>query len=128
VIVIGHKLIDYPNFFRIEKVEAVHNSSPKDVLFVEVPSDYEAWSYLSKHKLAFASVAKSIKEAIFLNALDATYIIVSKNDASRFQKIANEYLFDSKILAIIESEDEIEDVAEFGVDGVIFKGVLDGEL
>jgi len=36
------------------------------------------------------------------------------------QSIANEYMYDTKVLALIYDEDEIEWVATHGIDGALF--------
>ena len=40
------------------------------------------------------------------------------------QKIAENYMFDSKILAIIKSNDELEEIALDEIDGVIYKELI----
>jgi len=44
--------------------------------------------------------------------------------ASKLQKIAENYLFDAKILVPISNESEMEIVAEAGIDGVIFQDAI----
>jgi len=127
--IIGHKLIDYPKFFRALKVDDVHNSTPKDIVLVCGDDRERLWKFLHDNRVSYASEAFSIRDAVLLNALKATYIVVLNRElAESIQQIANEYLFDTKILQVIASEDEIESCAKVGIDGVIFKGVLDGEL
>lgn len=129
MIIIGHKLITYPRFFRVLKVDDVHNSTPKDIVLVCGEERERLWKFLCDNRVSYASKAFSIRDALLLNALRATYIVVLDRElANSIQQIANEYLFDTKILQVIESEDEMELCAKAGIDGVIFKGVLDGEL
>ena len=66
----------------------------------------------------------SIKEAIYANSLNAKYIISEKELAKAIQKIADNYMFDSKILAVIETNDEIEEIAQSEIDGIIYKSIL----
>ena len=42
----------------------------------------------------------------------------------KLQKIAENYLFDAKILALIDFEEEINKMCEIGVDGVIYGSIL----
>lgn len=68
----------------------------------------------------YAIKIDTVKDVIFANALNVKYIIVNKQNAQAIQKIANEYLFDSRIIVTIKSEDEIEELANLGIDGVLF--------
>jgi len=49
---------------------------------------------------------------------------VSKALAKTAQSLADTYLFDSKILVNIEDEKDIEEMALFGVDGVLFSNAI----
>lgn len=127
--IIGHKLIDYPKFFRALKVADVHNSSPKDIVLACGEGREGLWKFLCDNRVTYATEALSIRDAVILNALKATYIVVSNRElAESIQQVANEYLFDSKILLAIEHEEQIEECAKLGIDGVIYKGVIDGEF
>ena len=66
----------------------------------------------------------SIKEAVYANAMGAKYILPSAEILQSVQKLAENYLFDSKVLALIENEDEIEQLALKNIDGVIFHKIL----
>jgi hypothetical protein len=44
--------------------------------------------------------------------------------AKTAQNVAENYLFDAKILVLIEKEDEIEELALLGVDGVVFSNTI----
>lgn len=67
---------------------------------------------------------KNITEILYASSLGASYIIIEKELAKTAQNIAENYLFDAKILALIEDEDEIEELALLGVDGVIFSNAI----
>jgi len=60
-----------------------------------------------------------IKNFLFLAKTNTNYAICDKKNAQKFQKLAEEYLLDIKILVKIETEDEIEEVAKNFIDGVI---------
>ena len=67
---------------------------------------------------------KNITELIYASNLNASYIIVEKDLAHSAQNIANEYLFDAKILVSIQDENEIEEFALNSIDGVIFSNAI----
>ena len=51
---------------------------------------------------------KSIKEAIYASNFNAKYIICENELAKNYKKIADNYMWDSKILTIIKSSDDLE--------------------
>ena len=67
---------------------------------------------------------KSIKEAIYASNFNAKYIICENELAKKLQKIADNYMYDSKILAIIDSNEELEQVAKLEIDGIIYRNLL----
>lgn len=70
------------------------------------------------HELALG--VADIKELIYACNIGVKYAIANKEDAAIMQKIVDSYLFDTKLLAIIYKEDEIEWAAMSEIDGVIF--------
>jgi len=62
----------------------------------------------------------NVTEALFANALQSQYLLCQPEDAAKIQPIAQEYLFDTKVLTLISSEKEIQKIAELSIDGVIF--------
>jgi hypothetical protein len=67
---------------------------------------------------------KNLTEIIYASTLGASFIIIHKELSDNALKIANDYLFDAKILVLIEDESEIEELALLGVDGVIFSSAI----
>ncbi len=61
-----------------------------------------------------------IKELIYACNIGVKYAIANKEDAAIMQKIVDSYLFDTKLIAIIYEEDEIEWAAMAEIDGVVF--------
>lgn len=123
MIILGDKLIPYDSFFKISKKEDIFLSKANSCLLTNY--DKTICSYLSLNSLKYAVHVYSIKEAIYANALDAKYLIVEQNLAKQIQDCAESYMFDSKVIATIENEDEIERFAVLGIDGVIFNNILD---
>ena len=70
--------------------------------------------------LPFALTISSLKEALLTNALGAAFLVCQHEQAIEIQKIAEEYLFDTRILVLVEEEREIETMARFGIDGIVF--------
>ena len=80
--------------------------------------------YCFENEISFAVVVNSIKEAVYSSNLNTKYIITNKELSKELQKIADNYMYDAKILAIIESSDEFEEIAKAQIDGVIFKNLI----
>lgn len=122
MIIIGDSLVPSSKLFKISKIEEIKNTKPNSTLYFTFKD--EILKYCFENSLDFAVKIKSIKEAIYANALNAKYIVVEKKLAKKVQKIAENYMFDSKVLAIIEKSDEIEDIAKLQIDGTIYKKSL----
>ena len=121
MIIIGHPWIESATFHKIFSKEDIVKSKATDIILLEpIVDSHELAQYCKQNSLPFAVTVNSLKEAIFANALGATYIICEENDALRIQPIAQEYLFDTRILVLIHNEKEIAKIAHFGIDGVIF--------
>jgi hypothetical protein len=61
-----------------------------------------------------------IKELIYACNIGVKYAVANKEDAAIMQRIVDSYMFDTKLLAIIYEEDEIEWAAATEIDGVVF--------
>lgn len=75
-------------------------------------------------KVDFGVFCNTISQAIIANAVGAKLIICEKNLAQIFAKLAQFYLFDSKIACVITTDDELEILAQNEVDVAIFKSAI----
>ncbi|ARR01483.1 hypothetical protein CVIC8964_0033 [Campylobacter vicugnae] len=72
-------------------------------------------------------VVSNIKEALIANANGVKFIVCDTIKlAKKLQKLANNYLFDSKIALIINSDNELEKAAKKQIDAVIYLGAIRG--
>ena len=125
MLIFGHRFIDSPTFYHVQSVEAIQNTPPSSTIFLPFDEkNLDIIEHLNTNEISFALEAKDITEVIYASSLDASYIIVKKELASTIQNIANNYLFDAKILVTLENEDEIQEMALLGVDGVIFSNAI----
>lgn len=122
MILIGDKLIPYASIFNISSIEDIKNTKANSIISFRYNENLLTYSF--KNELDYAVVVSSITEAIYANSLNASYIICEKNISKDIQKIADNYMFDSKVLALIESSKEIEEIAQNEIDGIIYKNVL----
>jgi hypothetical protein len=121
MLIFGHPWIESNRFVKVFSVEEIGRTQPGDVILLEpLNVSIELAKYCREHDLPFAVTVSTNREAIFANALDAAYIIAEHELAITIQKIADEYLFDTRILVLVESEKRIETMARFSIDGVIF--------
>mgnify|MGYP000090625745 CR=1 FL=1 len=80
--------------------------------------------YCHENQLGSAVVVNKIKELIYTSQFDVKYIICRKDIAIEAQKIAENYMFDAKILVVIENSDEIVWVAKNEIDGAIYNNLI----
>jgi len=122
MILIGDKNIPYESIEKISSIEDIKNTTPNSTLLFDF--NIELLKYTQDNDLKSAVVVNNIKEVIYASSLDAFYIIPIQDILIQAQKIADNYVFDSRILAIINSPDEIQDMALKEIDGIIYQILL----
>ena len=122
MIIIGDDLVPFEELNLINSIEDIKKTKANSTLLFFY--NEELLKYCYENELFSAIVVKSIKEAIYSNSLNAKYIICEKKLAKKLQKIADNYIYDSKILAIVDSNNEFEEIAKSEIDGVIFKNLI----
>ena len=125
MIIFGHRFIPSNNLFHVINIDAVLNTPPSSTLFLEFSEEnLDVINHLSANAIPYALCVKDLTQIIYASALNASYVIVDKELAKDAQSLANEYLFDAKVLVKIEEDDEIEELAKLGVDGVIYSNAI----
>lgn len=125
MLLFGHRFIPQHPFYHISDIDSIRNTPPSSALFIEFSEDkLELIEHCVLNEVNFALSVSNITELIYSSALRAVYIVVPQKLAKSAQNIANNYLFDAKILVKIEEEEEIEEMALLGVDGVIFGSAI----
>lgn len=122
MIILGDKIIPYENISFISSIGEIKNTKANSTLIFIY--DIELLKYCYENELSSAVIVTSLTEAIYCNSLNAKYIISDKHLAIQIQKIADNYMYDSKNLVIISSNEEFEDVVKDEIDGVIYKDLL----
>ena len=122
MIIIGDKLIPFEELFKIDSIDDIKNTKANSTVLFTYCN--EIAKYCFENEISFAIAVNSIKEAVYSSNLNAKYIITNKELSKELQKIADNYMYDAKILAIIESSDEFEEIAKAQIDGVIFKNLI----
>ena len=121
MLIFGHLWIESPLFYQIDTIDDIINTPPNSIVSIDnLDKNIELIKHCQKNLIPFCLYINSIKEAIFANSFGAKYIISNKDLAKEIMPIAQNYLFDTRVLAKISDEDEIEEMAKAGVDGVLF--------
>jgi len=125
MILFGHRFIESPSLYHIESIDAIQKTPPSSTLYIEFSElNLDIIKHTQINNLQTAIKVETITELIYATQLGASYIVCTKESAKSFQTIAEEYLFDAKILARISDEDEIEKLALLGIDGVLFSSAI----
>jgi hypothetical protein len=122
MIIIGDELIGYDSFETINDINKINSTKPNSTLIFEF--DKDILNHCLNNNIFSAPKISNITQSILANAMGAKYQICDKEIAKKLQKIAENYIYDSRILAIIEDENEIEELAIDGIDGVIYKSII----
>ena len=124
--IIGDNLIPFEAFSKITSIEDIKNTKANSMLFFDFNEDL--LKYSNSENLNFLVYVSSIKEAIYASNFNAKYIICKNKLAKKLQKIADNYMWDSKILTIIKSSDDLEKVAIEEIDGAIYSHLLETKV
>lgn len=125
MIFFGHRFLKSENFYHIFDIDSISHTPVASTIYVEFDEkNLDIINHAVLNSVKIAVFAKNITEILYASSLGASYIVVEKELAKTAQNIAENYLFDAKIVVLIEDEDEIEELALLGVDGVIFSGAI----
>ena len=122
MIIIGDNFVPFENISFISSIDDIKNTKANSTLIFFYDAELLKYSY--ENELSSAVIVTSIKDAIYSNNLNAKYIISEKHLAIQIQKIADNYMYDSKNLVIIDSNEEFEHIAKDEIDGVIYRDLI----
>ncbi len=125
MIIIGHPWIESIRFHKVFTQKDIKGTEANQIVLLEPLVDSHTLAkYCKDNQVPFAVTVNTLQEAIFANALGASYMICEEDDALIIQPIAQEYLFDARILVLIHDEKEIAKISRFSIDGVIFSEAI----
>ena len=125
MIIFGHRFLKSENFYHINSIEAIQNTPPSSTVLIDFSEEnLDIINHAIVNSIPLAIEVKDITQIIYASIFCAKYIILSKELAKTAQNLAENYLFDAKILVTITDEDEIEELALLGIDGVIFSNAI----
>lgn len=122
----GYKAIEYPEFKKISSIDEIKRVDNACVVWFESADDedYALCNHCQKYNIKYAIKVENLTDFVLRSCLGPAYVILEKSPDA-YQKIAETYLFDTKILYVIEDKSEIEQLAKMGIDGVIFREILE---
>lgn len=120
MLIIGHELIPYEKIYKVTNISQIKKTPSNSTILFDF-NNKEVLQYIKDTDVAFCVKISKPIEACLANALGAKYIVSKKDMASKIQKIAEEYMFDTKILCLVENEEEINFCIENFIDGVLYK-------
>ena len=125
MLLFGHRFIPSDSFYHVLDINSISNTPPSSVVHIEFSEDnLDIIKHTNLNQINTSVSCKNITEIIYASSFGASFITINAELAKDATKIANEYLFDAKILVLIEEENEIEELALLGVDGVIFSNAI----
>ena len=119
---IGHELVPYEPLFWRENARQIE--AGKQNLF---KFDEAAIKRAQELSADFSVKTSDLNEVIVANAAGAKFIVVPRELAIKAAKLAQDYLFDAQICVVIESQNELAELAKTGADVAIFKNAVIGK-
>ncbi len=121
MLIFGHPWVLSPVFKKAFSKEEIDKISDNEIVLLEpLAESIPLAQYCQSKHITYAITVNEMRNLIFANALEAAYIVCQQGDAIEFQSVAERYLFDTKILVLIEDEKVIERLARLSIDGVLF--------
>jgi len=117
--IFGHPWIESEAFYPVAIVDDISKTPSNSLLEIDslTSKSLILLQYCQQENLRYAVHIKSIREAVYANSLEATFMLCEKELAIALVPIAQNYLFDTQVIAMAK-EEEIELLAKAGVDGV----------
>ncbi len=125
MLIFGHRFIPSDSFYHVSSIDDILHTPPSSIIYLEFDeSNLDIINHAHENSIDMALLVKNTTELIYASSLMARYIIVHREIAKTAQNIAENYLFDAKIIVKIESENEIEEIALLGIDGVLLSNAV----
>lgn len=123
--IVGHPGIASPRFIRCTDQSDAQATPVGSILLYDFTATSAVhYAALIGDRLPLAFTVKTLGDALIASRLGASYLIVPSAIAVACQQAADAYLFDTKILLLIDEEREIVWAATRRIDGVIFRSAL----
>ncbi len=121
MLLFGHPYIDFEPFYHIDEIDEIEHTPANSTLFTHFrESNLDIIQHMRQNSLTFALEAATLSEVVYAHNLGAKYIIVKEALAKSAQNVAENYLFDAKILCRLTKEETLDEKISEGIDGVIY--------
>ena len=121
MLLLGHPYIDFEPFYHIDEIDEIEHTPANSTLFIHFrESNLDIIQHMRQNNLTFALEAATLSEVVYAHNLGAKYIIVKETLAKSAQNVAENYLFDAKILCRLTKEETLDEKISEGIDGVIY--------
>lgn len=121
MLLFGHPYIDFEPFYHIDEIDEIEHTPANSTLFIHFrESNLDIILHMRQNNLTFALEAADLSEVVYAHNLGAKYIIVKESLAKSAQNVAENYLFDAKILCRMATGDTLDEKIIEGIDGVIY--------
>ncbi len=121
MVLFGDPVIQQEKFYHISDIDTIVHTPPNSIIYLPYTKEnLDIITYAQQNHIRMALEAHSIQAIIYAHNLGANYIVVNEHLAKDAQKIAENYLFDAKIIVLCDNASMIETMALLGVDGVLF--------
>lgn len=125
MLIFGHKFIPSESFYHVSNIDAIEHTPPSSTIYLDFSeANLDIINHAEQNNVSMALKVTNITEIIYSATLGAKYIVVEQDIAKTAQNIAENYLFDAKILVMIQNYEVIEELALLGVDGVICSNAI----
>ena len=125
MLIFGHTYINFTPFYHISEISDIERTPPNSTLFLEFNKvNLDIIQHLQHNNLRFALEVSDIESLVFAHNLHASYMVVSENLAKSAQTVAENYLFDAKILCRVHQDQALEEIILEGIDGVIYPSAI----
>jgi len=116
------KIDNHPKVVFKPGITNLDTTPPSSVVIV--PFDIKEIESYEKYKDILGLIVYSLKEFVIASKCGVKYAVAEYALSKELQKCADNYLYDTRVLAMIENEEEIEQIAVDGIDGVINRALL----
>lgn len=133
MIIIGHPAIAFSPFTEVTSIDDIVRTEVDSIVWfdsrhIDEQMGFDIANHCQKYHINYAVMIYSLKSALIFSQLNAKYLIIAtsiKTQAKQLQNIIEYYMLDCKLLYIIKRQSQLSSVAKLGIDGAIFKQVLD---
>jgi len=125
MLIFGHPFIASPSFYHISEITDIERTPSNSTLFVEFSeNNLDIIKHMQAHGLTYALEVKDLESLVFAHLLESKYIVVSETLSKSAQNVAENYLFDAKVLCRVAQDQALESFIVEGIDGVIYSSAI----